>query len=108
MPEERTTKALFMRKASDLKELKETTEYALLSGKKGEPFIVTREIALSAKEFREFANDLLADQSWILEREGGYKEGKARCIRVINAETEERVLINPEGYSYPRYTAIEL
>jgi len=29
------------------------------------------------------------------------------CIRVINKDTGEKILTNPEGYDYPRYCAIE-
>ncbi|MFK4998696.1 DUF6329 domain-containing protein [Bacillus sp. N9] len=29
------------------------------------------------------------------------------CIRVVNKDTDDKVLVNSEGYDYPRYTAIE-
>ncbi|HHY70165.1 MAG TPA: hypothetical protein GX519_00540 [Thermoanaerobacterales bacterium] len=101
-------KALFGRKVSGLKELKELTERAIAAGKTGEAYTVTREVILSGGEFLKFAGDFLADQPWITPEDGGTDEnGKVRCIRVVNQETGEKVLVNTEGYNYPRYTALE-
>ena len=101
-------KALFGRKVSGLEELKELTERAIAAGKTGEAYTVTREIVLSSGEFLKFAGDFLEDQPWITPEDGGSAEsGKVRCIRVVNQETGEKVLINTEGYTYPRYTALE-
>lgn len=101
-------KALFGRKVSGLEELKELTERAIAAGKTGEAYTVTREVILSSGEFLKFAGGFLADQPWITSEDGGStKDGKAKCIRVVNQETGERVLVNTEGYTYPRYTALE-
>lgn len=101
-------KALFGRKAINLVELKELTNEAKKDGVKGTAYEVIREIEMSPAAFREFAEDLQKDQPWIESSEGGpNKNGEVKCIRVINRATRERILVNPEGYSYPRYTAIE-
>ncbi len=101
-------RALFGRKISGLKELKELTKRAIAAGKTGEAYMVTREVILSGGDFSKFAGDFLADQPWISPEDGGStKDGKVRCIRVVNQETGEKVLINTEGYTYPRYTALE-
>lgn len=64
---------------------------------------------LKDEEFRDFAQDFLKDQPWITAEDGGMdQEGKIRCIRVVNIDTGEKVLINTEGYDYPRYTGLEL
>ncbi len=95
-------KAFFGRKIADLKELK------ALTGEAGFAYQVTKEVLLSSKEFEQFASNFFDDQPWISPKDGGINEnGEAKCIRVINKETGERVLVNSEGYSYPRYTALE-
>ena len=102
-------KALFGRKVCDLVELKELTHQAIKEGQKGQPYTITREVILKDEEFRDFAQDFLKDQPWITAEDGGMdQEGKIRCIRVVNIDTGEKVLINTEGYDYPRYTGLEL
>ena len=102
-------KALFGRKIADLKELKELTVVALKSGREGTDYEVTKEIELNDKEFKLFSEDFFKDQPWITEQDGGPNErGQLRCIRVKNKETGERILVNSEGYTYPRYIALEL
>lgn len=102
-------KTLFGRKFYNLEELREATMGALKLGQKGSDYIVTKEVELEEKEFKKFSNDFFEDQPWIEEnKDGGYnKNGEIRCIRVTNKETKEKVLVNSEGYAYPRYTALE-
>ena len=101
-------KALFGRKVSNLAELKEITEEATKQGQRGQNYIVTKEVELEDTDFHNFANDFFNDQPWITDEYGGVNENReVRCIRVINKGTDEKVLVNTEGYSYPRYTAIE-
>lgn len=101
-------KALFGRKISNLVELKEITEEAMKQGQRGQTYIVTKEVELEDNDFHNFAKDFFNDQPWITEEDGGVNSNReACCIRVINKDTGEKVLVNSEGYSYPRYTAIE-
>ena len=93
-------RALFARKIPNLDELKEATAGAIRRGETGERYTVTQEVKLTDASFNDFAADLLADQPWI--------DPKADCIRVINQETGEKVLIDSQGYQYPRYTALEM
>jgi hypothetical protein len=91
-----------------LEELKETTAYAKQAGQRGSLYEVTKEVQLSDDDFRAFAEDLFNEQPWIDNSDGGSNENREiRCIRVINTETGERVLVNSEGYSWCRYTALE-
>jgi len=102
-------KALFGRKICNLTELKELTHQAIKDGKKGQPYIITREVILKSDDFMDFAKDFLKDQIWIMPEDGGINEkGEIKCIRVGNAATGEKVLVNTEGYDYPRYTGLEL
>lgn len=101
-------KALFGRKVSNLAELKEITESATKQGQQGQNYIVTKEVELEDTDFHNFTNDFFNDQPWISEDDGGVNEHReVRCIRVLNKGTDEKVLVNTEGYTYPRYTAIE-
>lgn len=101
-------KALFGRKIFNSNELKEFTEKAKKEGSKGTECEVTKEIELSDEEFKEFAKDFCREQPWITKEDGGYNEnGELRCIRVKNSKSRKSILVDSEGYTYPRYTAIE-
>lgn len=101
-------RALFGRKVKDLKELKELTKLAKKDGARGSEYIVVKEIELNDSEFKAFADNFLRDQDWILKEDGGADdEGRLVCIRVANIETGEKVLVDSEGYNYPRYVALE-
>ncbi|MFR1708888.1 MAG: hypothetical protein ACLSV2_08305 [Clostridium sp.] len=93
-------KALFGRKVSDLEELKDLTRQALNAGDKAKSYIVSKEIELDAKEFEKFIANFLEDQPWIGKED--------TCIRVRNKETAETVLVDPQGYEYPRYVSLEI
>ena len=102
-------RALFGRKIENIVELREATECSRKSGMKGTVYTVDREVEMTDDAFREFGNDFLKDQPWILKTDGGYNEkGEYRCIRVRNVDTGERLLISSEGFEYPRYIGIEL
>jgi hypothetical protein len=52
---------------------------------------------------------LFEDQDWITPDDGGCNnKGELKCIRVINVATNEKILVNSEGYTYPRYAALEM
>ncbi|WP_058953044.1 hypothetical protein [Clostridium tyrobutyricum] len=101
-------KALFGRKVLNLRELEEFTKEAKKDGMRGTAYEVIKEIELSDAEFKQFAKELWKDQAWISEEDGGFNEkGELRCIRVKNIKTNKSILVDSEGYTYPRYTAIE-
>lgn len=58
-------KALFGRKFTDIKELREATENAKKRGVVGLNYAVIREVELSDHEFQKFCSDFLEDQPWI-------------------------------------------
>lgn len=102
-------KALFGRKVTDLEKLKALTEAARRKGQQGQAYSVTREVMLADSDFSAFSGDFLEDQPWITREDGGMNEaGEIRCIRVVNKDTGEKVLVNTEGYDYPRYTGLEV
>lgn len=101
-------RALFGRKVLNLKELKEFTKEAKANGLKGTDYEVIKEVKLNDEEFKEFAKDFCKDQPWITKEDGGCNsKGELICIRVRNTKTKKSILIDSEGYTYPRYTALE-
>ena len=96
----RQVKALFGRKIFNLEELKELTELALKAGDKPKNYTINREVELGSSEFQEFISNFLIDQPWI--------EKEDICIRVENKETGETILVDPQGYEYPRYVSLEI
>lgn len=101
-------RAIFGRKVSDLNELKELTEQAKKSRQQGQSYIVIKELLLENDDFHSFTNNFFNDQPWITEEDGGVNENReVRCIRVINQDTGEKILVNNEGYTYARYVGIE-
>lgn len=99
-PKETEATSLFGRKISNLGELKTLTEQALREGKKGKAYSINKEVELENEDFQKFAVDFLRDQPWI--------EKEDTCIRVKNKETGETVLVDPQGYEYPRYVSLEI
>ena len=101
-------KAYFGRKTPNLDSLAVATRCAKEENRSGLAYVVTKEVELSDSEFQRFADDLLEDQPWIGKTDGGMTPaGEFRCIRVRNADSGDRILVNSEGYDYPRYTGIE-
>lgn len=101
-------RALFGRKMANLEELRELTEIAQRRGEHDQPYTVIKEVHLGEEAFRNFARDFFNDQPWITKEDGGVnQQGQVRCIRVVNQETGEAILVNNEGYGWPRYTGLE-
>ena len=101
-------KGMFFRKLNTLEELKALTERAERAGKGRWPYVVSKEVFLKEDVFQALVSDFFAEQDWLTKEEGGIdKDGKVRCVRVVNVDNGERFLINNEGYSYARYTSLE-
>ncbi|EKQ57221.1 MULTISPECIES: hypothetical protein [unclassified Clostridium] len=101
-------KALFGRKVLNVKELKGLKKKSNDDEIKSIAYEISREVILSDKEYKEFTENFSKDQPWITEEDGGINEkGEFICIRVRNKANKKGILINSEGYTYPRYIAIE-
>lgn len=102
-------KALFGRKILNLKELKEINKKANNEEFEAAIYQVTKEIVLNDKEYEEFTENFSIEQPWIKEEDGGINEkGEFLCIRVKKARNKKGILVNSEGYTYPKYIAIEI
>lgn len=100
-------KAHFVRKLNNLEQLKELTELTLGEEETKDSYKIIKEIKLNPAEFRAFSEDFFKDWDWLTSEDGGPSKEGLRCTRVTNSETGEAVLVNNEGYSYARYTALE-
>lgn len=63
---------------------------------------------LSAVEFKDFCENMLADRSFIADRIGDmYLDGNGvqHGLLVLGEDTDDAVLVDSSGYSYGRYTA---
>lgn len=97
-------KAVFIRKANNLKDLKEQTkEYKMELS----PFVICERVELTANEFEDFCNDFISKREFIIENltKMGYDK-MFYCILVFSKGSKEGILVESEGYSYPRYTAV--
>jgi len=97
--------AVFMRKASTLKELKEWTKKY---NKETSRFTITKDIELNDKDFKEFCKDFLENRDFIIENSisMGYDNDAYHCILVYNKKSNDGILVENEGYGYARYTAV--
>lgn len=73
-------------------------------------YYVAAERHLSQTEWTEFTADLFADRDWIeafSNQDHPDIEGAPACIRVTGEGSETVLLVDPQGYTYARYVAIE-
>jgi hypothetical protein len=97
-------KALFIRKAANL------TEIIGVSGeeKQKSAFIIEKVIELSKEEYKHFCNNLLEDYDFIA---GNVKlmyvdmDDVRHCLLVKEVGSTYGVLIDSQGYDFPRYAA---
>ena len=96
--------AAFVRKAYNLDDLVSWDKVA----KQRSKFIIEKSILLSATEYKEFCGSLLSDRDFVEENISLMhmdKDKTQHCILVKEEGRSEGILIQSEGYSYPRYTA---
>jgi len=101
---EKQDSAAFVRKAYSLDDLIAWDKAA----KQRSKFIIEKTILLSTVEYEDFCNNLLSDREFVEENiELMYmdKEKAQHCILVKEEGGTEGVLVQCEGYSYPRYAA---
>lgn len=98
-------KAIFVRKAASQKDLKE----AVREGGKPESFVIEKQVELDAAGYKAFSENLLSDYDFIKENVALMhkdKTGIFHCLLVKAIDYRGGILVESEGYGYPRYTAI--
>ena len=98
-------KAPFIRKASDLKDWKNSY---MLFKPKAQEFVVEKHIELSNAEFKDFQNDFFKAREFIKDNEDLMycDNGTMHCIAIYCKDSEMAILVESEGYDYARYTSI--
>lgn len=101
-------KAIFVRKAGDIEQVKQDTETIRSWGKDGCEYSIMKTIVMTAKEFTAFTDNLLVDQDFIKQNNGlmRVQEGVYYVLEVTTPNIGISILIDSEGYDYARYTAI--
>jgi len=98
-------KAIFVRKAVGLKDLIE----AVREGSKPEPFVIEKQVEMESEEYLAFSENLLSDYEFIsdnLELMRKDKAGVNHCILVKEKGARCGILIQSDGFDYPRYAAV--
>ena len=101
----------FIRKPVTMKDVREGTSWIVENfGAGRDRCYVAAEKHLTAAEWKKFTGDLLDDRSWIqeyAEKDLPMIEGASPCLRVTGDGSEIALLVDPSGYGYARYVAIE-
>lgn len=101
----------FVRKPVCLNDVRSGAEFIRRHyGPDHHPYYVAAEHHLSQTEWAEFTADLFADCDWIEKfsnQDHPEIEGAPACIRVTGEGCKTVLLVDPQGYSYARYVAIE-
>jgi len=98
-------KAVFVRKAVGLKDLKEEA----CSGAKPEPFVIEKVIELESEEYQAFSENLLSDYQFIsdnLELMRKDSKGVYHCLLIKEKDGKEAILTESDGFGYSRYSAV--
>ena len=103
---------VFARKVCTLEEMEADIAYYATQGAAHlEPVTIVAEKKMSAAEWRAFANDILECRDWLAAFSEAAMEahlyGERRpCIKVWAEGVDKAIIINTEGYDYPRYTSV--
>ena len=104
-------KATFVRKAVCLEDVRKGAEWIQQRfGPGRDSYYIAAEHHLSQTEWEEFTNDFFAYRVWIEEfvnQDHPQIEGTFTCIRVTGENSDIAILVDPQGYNYARYVAIE-
>ena len=100
-------KAIIVRKVANIKDWHDAVaEYKEMPQAEVK---VEKTIHLTAAEFDKIANDLFEDCKWVQENKDLMRIDEDGVWHMIALQCKDRnykILINSEGFSYPRYTAI--
>jgi len=103
----------FVRKPSNQFEVREATESLLErhGGKHIDSYYIAMDIQLSENEFFDLLDDMTSDREWIREFSNWLypvKDGAFPSIRVSCKGSLIVLIIDPQGFNYPRYVGFEI
>lgn len=105
-------KTTFVRKPCTIDDVRTGTEWieARSGGKPADSYYIAEEVQLEENEFFALQDDLLADRSWIhafSNRLHPMKGSSVPAIRVSCKGSLTVLIIDPQGYDYPRCVGLE-
>ncbi len=104
-------KTTFIRKPCTLEDVREGTKW-IKSRHEGQPidsYYIAEEIQLDENAFRDLCNDLFSSREWVAafsNRQHHMRGDAVAAIRVTSKGTSTVLIIDPQGYSYPRYVGL--
>lgn len=104
-------KTTFIRKPCTLDEVQEETKCIehLNGGQPRHSYYIAEDIRLEENSFFELCDNLLTDRDWIAAFSNQLypmKDGAVPAIRVTCAHSLTVLIIDPQGYDYPRYVGL--
>lgn len=96
--------AKFAYKANNIKDLQELVDDGLCQCDK---FKIVGKLELNDKEFNDLCKDFVSDREYLLvNKDKMYYDDKYNCLLIFNKNKDFGLLVESEGFSYPRYAAI--
>ena len=100
-------KTTFIRKPSTLENVLEETSRR--AGSPRDSYYVAKEIQLEENSFFELCDNLLVDRDWVAafsNRLYPARDGAVAAIRVTCKGSLTVLIVDPQGYDYPRYVGL--
>ena len=105
-------KTTFVRKPCTLNDVREGAEWIenRHNGEAIDSYYIAKEVQLEENEFFALHEDLVSDREWIEEFSNHYpsmKDDAVPAIRVSCKSSLTVLIIDPQGFKYPRYVGLE-
>ena len=105
-------KTIFIRKPSTLEEVQERSRsFAEKRGEKAfSDYYIAEEVQLEANEFFDLCENLMEVYDWIewfSDHMYCSKDGAVAAMRVTCSQSAMVLIIDPQGFDYPRYVGLE-
>lgn len=105
-------KTTFVRKPCTLDDVREGAEWIenRHGGEHIDSYYIAKEVQLEENEFFALHEDLLAERDWVREfsnQDHPMKDGAEPAIRVTCKGSLTVLIIDPQGFKYPRYVGLE-
>lgn len=100
----------FFRNIDNITELKEKNNKYIHENKKKSKYIIIKTIELEKEEYIEFAKKLHHNYHFLYDyiKDMMIDRNEVwRCIKVKNKDNEDSIIVQNDGYSYPRFVGIE-
>lgn len=106
-------KTTFVRKPSDIHDVREGTEWIAQrhGGKPIDSYWIAQEVQLPENEFFALQEDMNSNRDWIREFSNWLYPMKGDAVPALRVTCQGSLtvlIIDPQGYDYPRYVGFEI